>query len=116
MASAACGVEHTPLYACYKSFTPVMMQHATWLDLYTCIALQCSSIRSAGRSLHATLHQPLPNVHLPLNSECYLCDQSQAYDQHLNMILGEVEETITTVEIDDETYEEIIKVCSAGTV
>ena len=34
----------------------------------------------------------------------------QAYDQHLNMIFGEVEETITTVEIDDETYEEIIKV------
>ncbi len=34
----------------------------------------------------------------------------QAYDQHLNMILGEVEETLTTVEIDDETYEEIIKV------
>lgn len=28
------------------------------------------------------------------------------------MILGEVEETITTVEIDDETYEEIIKVKS----
>ena len=36
----------------------------------------------------------------------------QAYDQHLNMILGEVEETITTIEIDDETYEEIIKVDS----
>jgi U6 snRNA-associated Sm-like protein LSm3 len=35
----------------------------------------------------------------------------QAYDQHLNMILGDVEENITTVEIDDETYEEIIKVC-----
>lgn len=34
----------------------------------------------------------------------------QAYDQHLNIILGEVEETITTIEIDDETYEEIIKV------
>ena len=33
-----------------------------------------------------------------------------AYDQHLNMILGDVEEVITTVEIDDETYEEIIKV------
>ena len=28
----------------------------------------------------------------------------------MNMILGDVEETITTVEIDDETYEEIIKV------
>ena len=36
--------------------------------------------------------------------------RAQAYDQHLNMILGDVEETITTVEIDDETYEEIIKV------
>lgn len=34
----------------------------------------------------------------------------QAYDQHLNIILGEVEETITTLEIDDETYEEIVKV------
>ena len=34
----------------------------------------------------------------------------QAYDQHLNMILSEVEETITTVEIDEETYEELFKV------
>ncbi|KAK1310600.1 hypothetical protein QJS10_CPA08g00201 [Acorus calamus] len=32
-----------------------------------------------------------------------------AYDQHLNMILGDVEEIITTVEIDDETYEEIVR-------
>ena len=32
------------------------------------------------------------------------------YDQHLNMLLGEVEETITVVDIDEETYEEIIKV------
>lgn len=38
---------------------------------------------------------------------------SQAYDQHLNMILGDVEETVTTVEIDEETYEELYKVqCS----
>jgi hypothetical protein len=28
------------------------------------------------------------------------------------MILGEVEETITTVEIDEETYEELFKVCN----
>ena len=34
----------------------------------------------------------------------------QAYDQHLNMVLGDVEETVTTVEIDEETYEEIYKV------
>ncbi|KAG7016418.1 Sm-like protein LSM3A, partial [Cucurbita argyrosperma subsp. argyrosperma] len=36
-------------------------------------------------------------------------DVLQAYDQHLNMILGDVEEIVTTVEIDDETYEEIVR-------
>ena len=34
----------------------------------------------------------------------------KAYDQHLNMVLGDVEETITTREIDEETFEELIKV------
>lgn len=34
---------------------------------------------------------------------------SQAYDQHLNMVLGEAEETVTTVEIDEETYEEVYR-------
>ena len=34
---------------------------------------------------------------------------SKSYDQHLNMILGEVEETVTSVEIDEETYEEVYK-------
>lgn len=44
-----------------------------------------------------------------------LCSSSpQAYDQHLNMILGDVEEIITTVEIDDETYDGIIKVRRAS--
>lgn len=33
----------------------------------------------------------------------------QAYDQHLNMVLGDVDETVTTRDIDTETYEEIIK-------
>lgn len=33
----------------------------------------------------------------------------QAYDQHLNMVLGDAEETVTTVEIDEETYEEVYK-------
>ena len=34
----------------------------------------------------------------------------QAYDQHLNMILGNVEETITIVEYDEDTCEEHVKV------
>jgi hypothetical protein len=33
----------------------------------------------------------------------------QAYDQHLNMILGEVEETVTSTEVDEETDEEIVR-------
>jgi len=33
----------------------------------------------------------------------------KAYDQHLNMILGDVEETVTSNEIDPETEEEIVK-------
>uniref|UniRef100_A0A7S3M171 Sm domain-containing protein n=1 Tax=Spumella elongata TaxID=89044 RepID=A0A7S3M171_9STRA len=32
-----------------------------------------------------------------------------AFDQHLNMVLGEVEESVTTREIDEETEEEIVK-------
>ena len=35
--------------------------------------------------------------------------RGQAYDQHLNILLGEVEETITIVDIDEETLEEIVK-------
>jgi U6 snRNA-associated Sm-like protein LSm3 len=34
----------------------------------------------------------------------------QAFDQHLNMVLGDVEESVTTREIDEETEEEIVKV------
>jgi len=38
-----------------------------------------------------------------------LLSRRQAFDQHLNMILGEVEETVTTTEVDEETDEEIVK-------
>ena len=34
----------------------------------------------------------------------------QAFDQHLNVVLSNVEETITSHDIDDETCEEIIRV------
>jgi U6 snRNA-associated Sm-like protein LSm3 len=33
-----------------------------------------------------------------------------AFDQHLNMVLGEVEESVTSKEVDEETEEEIIRV------
>ncbi|CAD7693823.1 unnamed protein product [Nyctereutes procyonoides] len=38
-----------------------------------------------------------------------MTESFDAYDQHLNMILGDVEETVITIEIDEEIYEEIYK-------
>merc|ERR1712012_550301 len=64
-----------------------------------------------------TVEEPLDLVRLSLDERIYvkmrndreLRGRLHAYDQHLNMILGEVEETVTTMEIDEETYEEIYK-------
>ncbi|KAL9311978.1 putative U6 snRNA-associated Sm-like protein Lsm3 [Arabidopsis thaliana] len=66
----------------------------------------------------ATVREPLDLIRLSLDERIYVKLRSDrelrgklhAFDQHLNMILGDVEETITTVEIDDETYEEIVRV------
>jgi len=64
-----------------------------------------------------TVEEPLDLVRLSLDERIYvkmrndreLRGRLHAYDQHLNMVLGDVEETVTTVVIDDETYEEIYK-------
>ena len=37
----------------------------------------------------------------------------QAYDGHLNMVLSDVEETVTIVEIDDENEDEVVRVFSS---
>lgn len=65
----------------------------------------------------AAVKEPLDLIKLSIDERIYvklrgdreLRGVLHAYDQHLNMILGQVEETVTTVEIDDETYEEIVK-------
>ncbi|RYG64072.1 hypothetical protein EON64_14720 [archaeon] len=38
----------------------------------------------------------------------------QAFDQHLNLVLGDVEETVSSREVDEETEEEIVKVSFVG--
>ena len=47
-------------------------------------------------------------IYVKMRNERELKGRLHAYDQHLNMILGEVEETVTVIEIDEETYEEVV--------
>jgi U6 snRNA-associated Sm-like protein LSm3 len=64
-----------------------------------------------------TVEEPLDLIKLSIAERIYvklrgdreLRGVLHAYDQHLNMVLGDVEETHTVVEIDEETFEEIIK-------
>ena len=63
------------------------------------------------------VEEPLDLIRLSLDERIYVKMRNErelkgrlhAYDQHLNMILGDVEETVTTAEIDEETYEEVFK-------
>lgn len=62
------------------------------------------------------LEEPIDLVRLSLDERVYvkmkggreLRGRLHAYDQHLNMVLGEVEETLTTTLVDEETFEEIV--------
>ena len=66
----------------------------------------------------ASVEEPLDLIRLSLDEEVLvkmrgdreLKGKLHAYDQHLNMILADVEETVTRVEIDEETLEEMITV------
>ncbi len=70
---------------------------------------------STAAAATSTVEEPLDLVRLSLDERIYvkmrndreLKGKLNAYDQHLNMVLGDVEETVTTVEIDDETFEEV---------
>ncbi|CAB4059758.1 RBM25 [Lepeophtheirus salmonis] len=63
------------------------------------------------------VEEPLDLIRLSLDERIYVKMRNErelkgrlnAYDQHLNMILGEVEETVTSIEIDEETYEEVYR-------
>ncbi|EZA58655.1 U6 snRNA-associated Sm-like protein LSm3, partial [Ooceraea biroi] len=61
--------------------------------------------------------EPLDLIKLSLEERIYvkmrndreLRGKLYAYDQHLNMVLGEVEEIVTVVETDEETFEEVYR-------
>merc|ERR1711915_531144 len=65
----------------------------------------------------STVSEPLDLIRLSLDEVIYvklkggreLRGKLHAYDHHLNLILGNVEETITSIEIIEETEEEHIK-------
>ncbi|KAA6401827.1 MAG: hypothetical protein EZS28_002649 [Streblomastix strix] len=48
-------------------------------------------------------------VYVKLRGERELRGTLHAFDQHLNILIGDAEETITVVEVDSETNEETIK-------
>merc|ERR1719430_2611661 len=70
-----------------------------------------------GAGAPVSVEEPLDLIRLSLDERMYVKMRNErelrgrlhAYDQHLNMILGDVEETVTSVEVDDETFEEVYK-------
>ncbi|KAF8965665.1 Sm-like protein lsm3b [Entomortierella lignicola] len=64
------------------------------------------------------IEEPLDLVRLSLDERIYvklrgdreLRGRLHAYDGHLNMVLGDVEETITIVDVVEETMEEVIRI------
>jgi U6 snRNA-associated Sm-like protein LSm3 len=61
---------------------------------------------------------PLDLVRLSLDEKIYvkmrgdreLRGHLNAYDQHMNMVLSDCEETITHVAVDEETLEELVRI------
>jgi U6 snRNA-associated Sm-like protein LSm3 len=74
-------------------------------------------------SADVSVKEPLDLVRLSLDERVYVKCRGErelrgvlhAYDQHMNMVLGDVEETIVTTEVDEETQEEIVKTAKRTT-
>ncbi|KAJ3171789.1 U4/U6-U5 snRNP complex subunit lsm3 [Geranomyces variabilis] len=62
--------------------------------------------------------EPLDLVRLSLDERVYvkmrgdreLKGRLHAYDQHMNMVLGEAEEFVTVVDVNEDTYEEVVRI------
>lgn len=76
-----------------------------------------SEKKEVPQMLSSTVEEPLDLIKLSLDERVYVKMRNDreirgrlhAYDQHLNMILSNVEETVTTSEVDEESFEEIYR-------
>ncbi len=67
--------------------------------------------------MSSTIDQPLDLVKFSIDERVYvkckgdreLRGKLHAFDKHCNLVLGDVEETITSIEIDEETKEEMVQ-------
>jgi len=72
----------------------------------------------AATAVPTTVDEPLDLVRLSLDErilvkcrgERELRGRLHAFDLHLNLVLGEAEESVTVVEVDEETQEELLRV------
>ncbi|KAL7750142.1 Sm-like protein lsm3b [Sorochytrium milnesiophthora] len=65
-----------------------------------------------------SVEKPFDLVRLSLDERIYvklrgnreLRGKLHAYDEHMNMVLGDVEETITIVDVNEQTLEEVVRI------
>nr|XP_009914426.1 PREDICTED: U6 snRNA-associated Sm-like protein LSm3 [Haliaeetus albicilla] len=114
---AAAGVVRSAGKARFRPVSPGTARGGKWRKATEENTLGSASRRRKLQQTTNTVEEPLDLIRLSLDERIYvkmrndreLRGRLHAYDQHLNMILGDVEETVTTIEIDEETYEEIYK-------
>ena len=78
---------------------------------------QCVTGKSVRHAAMSSITKPLDLIKLSIGERVYIkCRGGRelegmlhAFDTHLNMVLEDVEETVTTVDIDEETEEELVQ-------
>ncbi|VIO86782.1 Uncharacterized protein BM_BM6953 [Brugia malayi] len=96
-----------------------MLIHVCFMDYRRCAVRLFRMAAEQGQTniVSTGVEEPLDLIRLSLDERIYVKMRNDrevrgrlhAFDQHLNMILSQVEETVTTVELDEENFEEMHK-------